>query len=350
MNQPMMKTFSTLLCALFVAFSAAPVKAQGTIPIALAQSVDVNGRPLAGCLLYIYQTGTVATPQQAFSDTGLTLPLPNPMVCDQNGRLPMFYLANGSVHPRLTDANGLVQFDYPSMLVVGPSSGGGGGGMVDPTTIASTGDIKFRATGEVLTGWVRMNAQTIGSATSGASGRANADTQNLFVYLWNNCPNTHCSVSTGRGASGLADFNANKTITLLDWRSRTPVGLDDMGNSAAGRLQASNITSGGGDGTTTPNATGGETNHTLVTAEVPVITPSGTVVDNSHTHSYHDLTTFSGYASGGGLGAVTGYAGTSGQTTGSTTETSTFNGASFGGGSSHNVMNPFLLGTWYIKL
>ena len=115
--------------------------------------------------------------------------------------------------------------------------------------MASTGDIKFRATAEILAGWVKMNQTTIGSATSGASQRANNDTQNLFVYLWNNCPNTHCPVSSGRGANGLADFSANKTMTLPDMRSRMPFGRDQMeATGAAGRLLASNVTSGGGDG------------------------------------------------------------------------------------------------------
>src|SRR5262249_52846509 len=160
---------------------------------------------------------------------------PWPLTLDANGRIPALYLADGAVHVRLTDSAGVVQFDYPSILVIGPSSGGGGGGpAVDPTTIAGTGDIKFRPTSEFVTGWVKLNGQTIGSATSGATGRANADTQALFIYLWQNCPDAHCPVSSGRGANGLADFSANKQLTLIDLRGRGLAGLDDMGNIAAG--------------------------------------------------------------------------------------------------------------------
>jgi hypothetical protein len=100
-----------LLCGL-----VSPVKAQGVIPIALQQVISANGQPLSGALLYVYQAGTVATPQNAFSDPGLTIPLSNPLVADSTGRLPMFYLANGSVHVRLTDSGGVVIFDYPTML------------------------------------------------------------------------------------------------------------------------------------------------------------------------------------------------------------------------------------------
>jgi len=330
-----------LLASLLLGLWAAPLRAQGTITIALAQSVDINGRPLAGCLLYLYVVGTVATLQPVFSDPALTLQLPNPLSCDQTGRLPMFYVASGSIHPRLTDASGVVVFDYPSMLVIGPSGGGGGGGgTVDPTAIASTGDIKFRATSETLTGWVKLNGQTIGSATSGATGRANADTQNLFVYLWGNCPNAHCAVSGGRGATGLADFSANKTITLLDWRSRSPVGLDDMGSSPAGILQSSNVTSGGGDGPTTPNATGGEANHTLTVAELAAHTH--TITDPGHTHS-------GSVGSGGFLAAAGSFGAPNGNfAIGTSTTGITINNT--GSGTAHNNMIPFSLGTWFIKL
>lgn len=340
----MRKLFLSLALALGL---VAPAIGAGSIPIALTQQFNANGQPLIGCQLFLYVTGTVATPQNAFQDTGLTLPLPWPVTCDSNGRLPMFYLADGTIHARLTDSAGVVQFDYASMLVIGPSSGGGGGSTVDPTTIAATGDIKFRAAGETLSGWVRVNGRTIGSATSGATERANADTQSLFSYLWQNCTDAHCPVIGGRGGSAAADFAANKQITLPDWRSRIPVGLDDMGNSAAGRMLSSNVTSGGGDGVTTPGATGGEANHTLAVSEMP--SHNHGVTDPAHTH---------GPGNGGGQffesGAGGGAALTGGNTViGSNTTAASATGISInntGGGGAHNVMQPFMLGTWFIKL
>lgn len=339
-------------------------QAQGTLSIALQQQfaftnclsfANACGTPLSGGLLYFYQVGTVATVQNSFQDTGLTLTNPWPLVLDQNGRIPMFYLANGAVHVRLTDSAGVVQFDYPNMLVIGPSSGGGGGGSVDPTTIASTGDVKSRLTSEFLTGWVKANAQTVGNATSGATQRANADTQSLFVYLWTNCPDAHCPVPGGRGASGLADFSANKQITLPDLRGRicSMVGLDDMGNSAAGRVLAQNVTSGGGDAPTTPNATVGENNHTLTQAQLPVAlgTATSTVTDPGHTHVEN------GNVGGSGADHVTTGSNASGptvsqnstqsSTTGITVATTITNGS---GGGSHNVMTNALLGTCFLKL
>src|SRR5947208_1688739 len=83
---------------------------------------------------------------------------------------------------------------------------GGGGGTVDPTTIFQTGQIiPMYGTG-VLTGFVRANGRTIGSATSGATERANADAQSLFQNLWG--ADANLAVSGGRGASAAADWAA----------------------------------------------------------------------------------------------------------------------------------------------
>lgn len=327
------------------------------MPIALQQQfaftnctqfANACGTPLSGGLLYFYQVGTVATPQNSFQDTGLSLTNPWPLTLDSNGRIPNFYLANGSVHIRLTDANGVVQFDIPSILVVGASSGGGGGGSVDPTTISSTGDIKFRMTGEFVTGWAKLNAQTIGSATSGATQRANADTQNLFVYLWGNCPDAHCPVLGGRGGSGLADFNANKQITLPDWRGIGPVGLDDMGNSAAGRIFAQNVTSGGGDTTTTPGASGGEALHTMALTELVGHTHSITDPGHTHTTNPANFVGLNGGSAGNSIFSAAGNLPASLSINSATTGITGTN--STGSDTPFNQMQPFILGTWYVKL
>ena len=90
----------------------------GTLPLALAQQTDVNGQPVVGALLYFYVVGGGSTPQNSYSDTALTVLNPWPLVADATGRIPNFYLANGSVHATLTDASGTVIVDIPSMLVV----------------------------------------------------------------------------------------------------------------------------------------------------------------------------------------------------------------------------------------
>jgi hypothetical protein len=84
-------------------------------------------------------------------------------------------------------------------------------------------------------GWV-LGFGTIGSAASGATNRAHADTLALFSLLWNSYSNTEAPVSGGRGANAAADFAANKNIGGLDYRGYVRGGLDNIGGSAAGRL------------------------------------------------------------------------------------------------------------------
>jgi hypothetical protein len=165
--------------------------------------------------------------------------------------------------------------------VIGPSSGGGGGGgggsTIDPTTILGTGDIKARYGTGALVGFVRTNGLSIGNATSGATERANADTQNLFIYLYNADPNL--SVSGGRTGIALNDYNANKTIALPDWRGRAMAGLDDMGSTAAGRLTATYF----GTAATALGASGGSQTGALTSVnQFPPYTPSGGLVGGTN--------------------------------------------------------------------
>ncbi len=78
----------------------------------------------------------------------------------------------------------------------------------------TTGDVKVTLKTTADSGWVMFNDGTIGSASSGATTRANADTESLFTLLWTNTTDANCAVSSGRGASASADFAANKTIAL----------------------------------------------------------------------------------------------------------------------------------------
>lgn len=226
----MIKRFTVAVAALFML--GAQAFAAGTISFSLSQQLDEFGNPLANCFLYLIQAGTVNTPQNGYQDSALSLVLPNPLRCDASGRLPQFFLADGSIKVRLTKSNGVNVLTADGILVIGASSGGGGGSPVDATTVLATGDVKVKYGTGALSGFVRMNGRTLGSSSSGATERANADAQALFQYLWDT--DSTLSVSGGRGASSAADWAANKTITLPDMRGRALAGLDDMGNSAAG--------------------------------------------------------------------------------------------------------------------
>lgn len=317
----------------------------GTIPLSLSQQFDSLGRPLANCFLYTIQAGTVSVPQNAYQDSALTLVLPNPQRCDAAGRLPQFFLADGSIKIRLTDSNGVTQVAADGILVIGPSGGGGGGSTVDPTTILATGDLKVSYGTGVLSGFVRANGRTIGSATSGATERANADTQALFQYLWS--ADANLAVSTGRGASAAADWAANKTIALPDWRGRALAGLDDMGNTAAGRLTAVYF----GATPTVLGAAGGAETRTLVQSHLPSATLTTTIADPGHSHGMNQVQVSSALAgTGGGFTFFTASGSASGIVTNTTGTGITASTALGGSNLAHGITQPTMLATIYLKL
>lgn len=314
----------------------------GTIPLSMTQQLDELGAPLTGGKLYLIQAGTVSTPQNGFQDSALTLPWPNPIVLDASGRLPQFFLADGSIKIRLTDVNGVEKLTADGIIVTGASSGGGGGSPVDATTVLATGDIKVRYGTGVLAGFVRANARTIGSATSGASERANSDTQSLFEYLWNTDANL--TVSTGRGASSAADWAANKTIALPDWRGRALAALDDMGNTAAGRLTSTYF----GTSAIVLGAAGGAESQTLTASQIPSITSANasqaiTVLSNQSVSIGGTIDTTSG------SGASFVRNSTIGQIT-STSPNAISVTSSNTGGTAHNIAQPTMLATVYLKI
>lgn len=333
----------------------------GTFPgVCNAQQLDTNSRVMSGCLLTVYEGGTTQL-AMTYQDIGLTIPTTNPLIGDASGRLPLFFVTDGTYSLRLTNSNGIQGnggFYYPQIPSIGASTSGGGGSAVDPSTIASTGDLKWRLENAIIAGWVRLNGRTIGNASSGASERANNDTQALYIYCWTTYPDSICPVIGGRGASALADFNAGKQLTLLDARDRLLAGLDDMGNAAAGRMgsvpfQRGNSTTGG--------SYAGEISHTLVASEIPSISSSGInsiVVTSQNGLTGIPITTSSSNITRTGVptGAASSFApaSTSGSWTGvdnlanpnqsiSVTSTNTGSGA-------HNTMPLVLLGTLFIKL
>jgi hypothetical protein len=322
----------------------------GTISLSMSQQFKRSGAyaiPLSGGKLYTLAAGETNTPQSSYQDFGLTIPHPNPIILDESGFVPPFYLADGFIKIRLDDAAGLTIRNYDNILVVGPSSGEGGGGGwgVDPTTVFQTGDVMWLDVQGSRTGWVRDNGRTIGSATSGATERANADCEPLFLWLWANYDNTFCPVSTGRGVSAAADWAANKTIQLRNKQNCVAGGLDDMGNTAAGGF--ANVPIVQGDATTASSILG-ETTHQLLKAELPATPPTGTVAitDPGHTHQAQgnsgpiNLSLGSGAL---GFGSLT----TSASLTGIT---AAFTGDNLGSGTAHNNVQKTVLGSFYRKL
>jgi hypothetical protein len=334
----------SMIKRLYLAFALlagliAPAYPAGTISFSLSQQLDTAGNPLNGGKLYFFQAGTT-TPQSAYADSALTIALANPITLDSAGRVPQFFLADGTIKIRLTNAAGVTQVAADGVMVIGASSGSGSGSVVDATTVLAVGDLKARYGTGALSGFVRANGGTIGSATSGATERANSDCQELFEYLWTEDANL--TVSTGRGATAAADWAANKTIALPDWRGRVLAGLDGMGSSAAGRI-ATNF---GSNADVLGTAAGAET-RTLLTANLPPYTPAGTNTGGaaSFTYSINSMTS-------GAAQAVNNITASGLGTSVSTTFTQpTFTGTAQGGTSTPFAIMPHtMLATIYLKL
>ena len=179
------------------------------------------------------------------------------------------------------------------------------------------GDLKIAArTGDIGNQWLVCNGRTIGSGSSGATGRANADMQALFVYLWETFDNTtleiqnSSGVGTVRGSTAEADFNAHKRMPIFDMRGRTIAGADPT-NLLITQAWATSI-----------GGYGGAEKHTLTSTEMPV-----------HTHSSTD----NGFiiSASGGSGTATFSAGTSVKSSTTT--------ASAGSGVAHNNLQPTII-------
>jgi hypothetical protein len=355
---------------------------------------DNSGEPAAGAKGYFFQGGTT-TPLTVYSDANEATPHEHPLEADGNGRWPVVYVpfSDTGFDEKVTSAGGTQFTYYESIPNANPVEASEDS--VGDDEIIQTGQVIWEPVGGAKTGFVRCNGRTMGNAASGATERANADTEDLFTYLWNGLADGQAAVSGGRGASAAADYAANKTIALLDLRFATIKGVADMGNSTTTVNGA--VTINGGATANTAGASVGAQVCTLTTAQLAAHTHDvgtyTTVENGAHTHTgttdsggahVHGITDpghshaispqaaqISGVYSNGGTpnAAGAGASATESSVTGVTVDsggahTHTFttasNGAhthslsgasaSAGSGSAHNNEPPAILGTFYCKL
>ena len=137
---------------------------------------------------------SLGTPGQQTNDDALYVQLEMPlgMPCDVLFTKPAIYL--GNLDPDLT----FQTYDQINAI----------------NSTARTGDIKTSLLSSAPLGWVPMNDGSIGETGSGATTRANQDTFQLYKTIWDGVLDAWAPVSTGRGATAIADFVAGKTLTL----------------------------------------------------------------------------------------------------------------------------------------
>ena len=198
-----------------------------------------------------------------------------------------------------------------------------------------TGDAVLTIDDTAPTGWIMMNDGTIGSASSGATTRANADCENLYKLLWAKVTNDWAPVTGGRGDSANADWTANKPIALTKQLGRV-LGIAGAGSGLTSRALGSYL--------------GAET-HALTEAEGPVHDHAAS--DAGHTHgkptntdgffAYDTTSAIAAFSTGGAS-----YQFTSPTETGSGNADITVENA--GSGDPHNNMQPTAFWNIRIKL
>ena len=283
-------------------------------PVSLTSFFDDSTGAVKAANLYFYNAGTL-DPITVYTDALLSIPHPSPVVTTGYGRVPPVFV--GEIDPYRVRA-----FDQYSVLIEDldnlPGAVAAGEGSetepTDPDSVAQTGDIMAAfSNATARTGWVRCNGRTIGNAASSATERANADAEDLFLFLWGQDASLLLEVLPSRGASAAGDFAANKTIALPDLRGRALVGIDPMGADAATtRLNGVTVDSTGSDAKLI-GAYGGRGTATLTEAQLPSHTH--TVNDSGHTHTASETTPHAhtgtvtivsdgGHTHGGGLTEV----------------------------------------------
>lgn len=347
-----MTRLATALLGAALAFATGPALATGIVPLSGSQQFDVATSPpafLNGGKLFVYQPGTT-TCAAIFSDFALTAALPCPIVLNTAGRIPSIYAADGSVRLRILNSLNVLQYDQDNVAIVtaAATSGGGSTPIPDSTQIFGTRDLKIRFDDQPITGYVRMNGRTIGSATSGATERANADTQPMYSQLWSFA---NVSVVAGKGASAAADWAANKQLVLPDMSGHMLGGVDDMGAGPANRITSASI-----PGSTVVGATGGTDTKTITQQHLPAVnwtSSLGVSRTGSVTLSAAAGNVVNGAGVGGGAN-LTGGGAALNQGAITVVDTQawgvTGNVSSGGSGALLNGMPPTMLLTFYLKL
>lgn len=302
--------------------------------------LDESGAPYSGAKVYFFDNGTT-TPMITYTDPSLSIPHDHPVVANSAGMFPAIFLEEQVTYKfRVTTADDVLisEVDGVSAPTTTPPEFPDSDTPVDERF--QTGDLKMRWAVSAPNGWVRCNGRTIGAAASGATERANADAEDLFIHLWNNDANL--TVSGGRGATANGDWAANKQIALPDPRGRALVVLDSFGSSAAGRVTDAVL----GADSDTLGASGGSETHTLSEAQIPAHDHGGSTGSaGSHSHTYtQPLATDGKFNNGSQSGDRNASATTS------TAPDHTHTISSYGGGGAHNNLQPSIMISIFIKL
>ena len=240
------------------------------------QPVFYQTRLQVGAQCSFYDAGTL-TPRTVYSDGLLANPWQQPVLTDASGTIPAIWLQGNAYRMRILSPQGVMIRDIDNLpgdpvLPPPPPPPPGVGKPLD------TGDIVWSYGNAIISGRVRCNGKTIGSALSGATELADPTCYDLFIWLWNG--DATLPVLGGRGSSADNDWNADKQLGLPDFSGRTGVMLDA---SASGRLGGVPFLTGSA---TQVGAQFGETLHATTANEMPTHQHTATTASGgAHNHT-----------------------------------------------------------------
>lgn len=183
--------------------------------------VDGNGAPYAAAKATFYLTGTT-TPQNTYSDAGLSSANTNPVVADANGRFPDIYLSAARYKVVLTTSadvaiDTLDPVDATSQLITAASA---------PSTTYpflryyNTTDGRVYRRNAANSGWIDeglvdelINAATVSEVLTGTS-TSKAVTPDALAGLWQRGADIASATTLSLPAGGGYDFNVTGSTTI----------------------------------------------------------------------------------------------------------------------------------------
>jgi len=248
-------------------------------------------------------------------------------------------MAGGNIIGRLTAGNGAWEEIPISAYMADLLGSADAAALAGKIGLFETGDVKYTFKTTAPAGWVLIlggtgaYGNTIGKTGSGAVSRSADDCLALFTLIYNNCSDAIAPVSGGRSGNATTDFNAGKTIRVPNLVGRSPIGAGGATNDGTiARVL----------GTLYGNETA-----TLVTANLPPYTPSGSITLTMNP-LVNALDTLASSTTGGG---AFGFNYVSNQTSPTPTGTASFNGSPQGGTSTPvGIIHPTVALNAMVKL
>ena len=218
---------------------------------------DANGNPFVGAQLFFYVTGTT-TPLNTYSDVSLSVPNPNPVVADADGRFGSIFLGTTQAY---------------KIALYGPNPDPS-----IPSTPASPQGVQQWTEdpcGPAAGGANVNSAGIIGEVRMFAGGTLSIPAQWYLCY-GQAVSRTTYSAAFGVLGTAFGSGDGSTTFNLPDIRGRALAGLDNMGGTAASRLTAGVS---GIPATTLGGAGGGQI------SQADTLTAISTVTDPGHSHT-----------------------------------------------------------------